>query len=170
VAQLFTLGSMKPRFYHYWGAHLLAIVSQAGGVFMVSVVSISCAGLFTKSADALSILEGILAIGAAYGLGALLGVLILGRVFYPLVRWLAGAPFAVGDKVMILRGPRRRKIAEVYAVWEERGQVRLRLSDEESKAVADVFACYEVKRVMEPNKSPEPTPVGAGSSASRTTL
>jgi hypothetical protein len=149
---------MKPRFYHYWGAHLLAIVSQAGGVFMVSVVAISCAGLFTQSSDVLSILEGILAIAAAYGLGALLGVLILGRVFYPLVRWLAGAPFAVGDKVMILRGARIRKIAEIYEVWDERGQVRLRLSDEERKAVADVFACYEVMRVMEPNTALEPTP------------
>jgi hypothetical protein len=142
---------MKPRFYHYWGAHLLAIVSQAGGVVMVSVVSISCAGLFTQSSNALSILEGILAISVAYGLGALLGVLILGRLFYPVVRWLAGAPFAVGDRVMILRGPRKRKIAEVYELWDSRGEVRLRLSDEECLAVADVFSCYEVMRVMEPN-------------------
>jgi hypothetical protein len=148
---------MKPRFYHYWGAHLLAIVSQAGGVFMVSVVSISCAALFTQSSDALSILEGILAIAAAYGLGALLGVLILGRLLYPVARWLAGAPFAVGDKVMILRGSRKRKIAEVYEVWDSRGQVRLRLSDEERKAVADVFSCYEVVRVKEPNKSLQAT-------------
>jgi hypothetical protein len=142
---------MKPRFYHYWGPHLQAIVSQVGGVMLVSVVSITCAGLFTGSANALSVVEGILAIAAAYGLGALLGILILGRLVYPVVYWLAGAPFAVGDKVMILRGPRIRKIAEVYEVWDSRGQVRLRLSDEEHDAVADVFLGYEVFRIKEPN-------------------
>jgi hypothetical protein len=97
------------------------------------------------------VLEGIIAIAAAYGLGALLGILILGRLFYPVVYWLAGAPFAVGDKVMILRGPRPRKVAEVYEVWHSRAQVRLRLSDEERDAVADVFSFYEVLRVKEPN-------------------
>jgi hypothetical protein len=148
---------MKPRFYHYWGAHLLAIVSQVGGVLLVSVVSISCASLFTGSGDMLSVAEGILAIAAAYGLGALLGILILGRLFYPVVSWLVGAPFAVGDKVMILRGPRIRKIAEVYEVWDSRGQVRLRLSDEEHDAVADVFMCYEVFRIKEPNKALQAT-------------
>ncbi len=144
---------MKPRFYHYWGAHLLAIVSQAGGVTLVSVISIACAELFTGSSDALSVLEGILAIAAAYGLGALLGIMILGRLLYPVVYWLAGAPFAVGDKVMILRGPRKRKIAEVYEVWDSRGQVRLRLSDEEREAVADVFSCCEVFKIKEPNEA-----------------
>jgi transcription antitermination factor NusG len=119
---------------------------------LVSVVSITCAGLFAGSADALSVVEGILAIAAAYGLGALLGMLILGRLLYPVARWLAGAPFGVGDKVMILRGPRTRKTAEVYEVWESRGQVRLRLSDEERDAVADVFECYEVFKIKEPNE------------------
>ncbi len=57
----------------------------------------------------------------------------------------------IRDKVMILRGPRKRKIAEVYEVWDSRGQVRLRLSDEECEAVADVFSYYEVLRVKEPN-------------------
>ena len=142
---------MKPRFYHYCGAHLFEIVSQIGGVILVSVVCITCAGLFAESSDALSVIEAILAIAAAYGLGALLGILILGKLFYPVVFWLAGAPFAVGDKVMILRGPRIRKIAEVYEVWDSRGQVRLRLSDEEHDAVADVFSCYEVFRIKEPN-------------------
>ena len=151
MAELGSFGWMKPRFYHYCGAHLTAIVCQAGGILLVSVVAIACAGLFAGSPDALSVLEGIIAIAAAYGLGALLGILILGRVFYPVVCWLAGAPFAVGDEVTILRGPRKRKTAEVYEVWNSRGQVRLRLSDEERDAVADVFSCYEVLRVKEPN-------------------
>ena len=81
---------MKPRFYHYWGAHLTAIVCQAGGVLLVAVVAIACAGLFVGTSDALSVLEGIIAIAAAYGLGALVGLLIPGRLFYPVVCRLAG--------------------------------------------------------------------------------
>ncbi len=61
---------------------------------------------------------------------------------------------------MILRGPRVRKIAEVYEVWDSRGQVRLRLSDEEHDAVADVFSYYEVSRIKEPNKPTEPNAFG----------
>lgn len=148
---------MKPRFYHYLGAHLVAIVGQVGGVFLVSTVSVICAGLFQDSTDLLSVAEGILAIAAAYGLGALLGILILGPLFYPIVCRLAGAPFAVGDRVMILRGPRIRKIAEVYEVWESRRQVRLSLSDEERDAVADVFSYNEVFRIKEPKGAPQPT-------------
>lgn len=97
-------------------------------------------------------LEGMLAIAASYPLGALLGILVPGRVFYPLVSWLAGAPFSVGDRVMILRGPRKCRVAEVYEVWESRGQVRLSLSKEESGDVADVFSENEVYRIKEPNR------------------
>jgi hypothetical protein len=127
---------------------------------MVSLVSVICASLFTGSADVLSVVEGILAIAAAYGLGALLGILILGPIFYPVVYRLVGAPFAVSDKVMILRGPRIRKIAEVYEVCVSRSQVRLRLSDEEHDAVADVFSCNEVLRINKPNKALQLTPSG----------
>jgi hypothetical protein len=149
---------MNPRFYHYWGAHLTPIVCQTGGVVLVSVVSVACADLFTGSSGLLPVLEGMLAIAASYPLGALLGILVLGRLFYPLVSWLAGAPFAIGDKVMILRGPRKRKVAEVYEVWESRGQVRLSLSQEESDGVADVFSENEVFRIKEPNRPPQGTP------------
>lgn len=165
-ASAFAFGGMKPRFYHYMGAHLTAIVAQAGGVILVSFVSIACAGLFTGSPDTLSVLEGILAIAAAYGLGALLGILTLGILVCPIVHWLASAPFTVGDKVMILRGQRARKIAEVYEIWDSRAQVRLRLSDEERDAVADVFSYNEVVRVKEPNQAVEPTRAPAGESGS----
>ena len=131
---------------------------------MVSVVSVACAGLFTKSSGILSVLEGMLAIAAAYPLGALLGILVLGRLLYPLVSWLAGAPFTVGDRVMILRGPRKRKVAEVYEVWESRGQVRLHLSNEESDDVADVFSENEVVRIKEPNRPLQGTPVSRSAS------
>ena len=133
------------------GAHLLSIVAQAGGVALVSVVSIACAGLLAKPVEPLALLEVILAVAAAYGLGALLGVIVLGRLFYPLVSKLAGAPFSVGDRVIILRGRRKRRVAEIYEIWDSRGQVRLRLSDDEREAVADVFSYYEVMKTKEPN-------------------
>jgi hypothetical protein len=133
------------------GAHLPAIVAQAGGVALVSVVSVACAGLFAEPIDLLSLLTVILAVAAAYGLGALLGVIILGRLFSLLVCKLAGAPFSVGDKVIILRGRRKGKVAEIYETWDSRGQVRLRLSDDESEGVADVFCYYEILKSQAPN-------------------
>jgi hypothetical protein len=70
---------MKPRFYHYMGAHMVAIVCQTSGVLLVAFVSISCAGLFTEPTDTISMLKGLLAIAAAYPLGALLGIFCLGH-------------------------------------------------------------------------------------------
>jgi hypothetical protein len=88
-------------------------------------------------------------------------VLLFGRLLYPLIARLAGAPFSVGEWVVILRGARYGAIAPVYEVWRERGQVRLRLSEEECRAVADVYSHHEVLRTEEPNKKLEPTAVTA---------
>jgi hypothetical protein len=76
---------MKPCFYHYWGAHLTAIVCQTGGVLSVALISVSCADLFGKTSGTLSVLEGMLAIAAAYPLGAVLGTLVPGRPLYKLI-------------------------------------------------------------------------------------
>ena len=62
---------------------------------------------------------------------------------------------------MILRGPRKGKIAEIYEVWDSRGQVRLRLSDEERDIFADVFSYYEVFKVKELPSVPHPDSIKA---------
>jgi hypothetical protein len=58
---------------------------------------------------------------------------------------------------MILRGQRAGKIAEVYEIWDTRRQVRLRLSEEEREAVADIFDDYEVLKIKQPSETIEST-------------
>jgi hypothetical protein len=141
---------MKPRFYNHIAAHFLAISAQGGGIIAVSAVAIACAPAI--NAD-LTWPLGIAIVGAslaAYPLGALLGTMFCGFFFHEIFRRIQGGPFKVGDRVMILRGKRQGKITEVYDVWASRLEVRLKLSDDESKTVADVYSEYEIMKVKEP--------------------
>ncbi len=70
-------------------------------------------------------------------------------VFWPLYslgRWLAGAPFHIGDRVRILVGPHRDRVVEIYEVWECRCQVRVKLDAQAEKEVRDVFSFTQVFR------------------------
>lgn len=69
--------------------------------------------------------------------------------FFRLLEKLNGAPFQVGDQVMILRGPHHGKIAEIYEIWESRNQVRLDLGPAEKCAVTDCFCYMEICRVLD---------------------
>jgi hypothetical protein len=68
-----------------------------------------------------------------------LAFLILGPV-YSLGERLAGAPFRVGDRVRILVGPHRDRVVDVYAVWAERHEVRVRLDAEAEQNYDDVLS------------------------------
>jgi hypothetical protein len=135
---------MKPRFYHHLAAHFPAIVAQAGGVALVSFASVSYAPLIAVDSGFSSLAGLALAVVAAYALGAILSILFVGPLVCRLIYRLVGAPFHEGDQVVILCGKRKGKITEVYEVWESRGEVRLRLSDDESESVTDVYLYYEV--------------------------
>jgi hypothetical protein len=76
-----------------------------------------------------------------------------------------GAPFHPGDYVQVLVGPNRGRVFQVDVIWEQRGQVCLELGSPRRKGVQFAFAYTQVFRVVLPNKSPEPTAVGAVSSA-----
>jgi hypothetical protein len=85
------------------------------------------------------------------GLLGLIVAGILGGMFFlgPLYHWRAaknGAPYQVGDTVLILAGAHRDRVARVYEVWSERGQVRVELGEEERRAVTDVFSYVAVCR------------------------
>ena len=87
----------------------------------------------------------VAAILGVLGAGIFGGMFILG----PLYRWRAtknGAPYRVGDEVLILAGAHRDRVARVYEVWSERGQVRVELSEEERRKVTDVFSYVAVCR------------------------
>lgn len=68
----------------------------------------------------------------------------------PIAARLQGWPFAVGDRVWILSGRHKNRIATVYAVWLERGLVRVDLGPELRKQFDDVYCAVTVCRVRNP--------------------
>jgi hypothetical protein len=90
----------------------------------------------------LMIVAGVLGVIVA---GVVGGMFILG----PLYRWWAtknGAPYRVGDEVLILAGAHRGRSARVYEAWSDRGEVRVELGENERRDVTDVFSNVEVCR------------------------
>jgi hypothetical protein len=89
----------------------------------------------------------LIAVGAALGffLAVFPGCFLLG----PLMLWAAqrnGAPFSIGDDVLILRGKHRGQVLRVYEVWRERGQVRVELGETDRVGFTDAFWNLEVCR------------------------
>ena len=72
--------------------------------------------------------------------------LILFGSIYAKVERLNGAPFQVGERVRILRGPHRDRVARIYATWDSRRQVRVDLGIDSNLAVTDVFSYTQVSR------------------------
>jgi hypothetical protein len=60
-----------------------------------------------------------------------------------------GAPFRAGDRVRILAGPHRDRLVRVYAIWEDRHQVRVELDAQAKTEVKDVFRYTEICRESE---------------------
>lgn len=85
----------------------------------------------------------------AGAIGFLCGVLA-GSVVLPPVCWwrgrVNGAPFHVGDQVRVLLGPYRDEVRVVYAVWDERGEVRLDFGPQAKEEFADVYSYLEICR------------------------
>jgi hypothetical protein len=152
IAELKRSAKMKPRFYHYIVAHYFAIVSQVGGVFLVSANSVACASLWDAPRSFSSCALFVVAVAAAYPLGAFLFSFAGGLLYYPIVCWLMGAPFSAGDSVVILTGRRKGQRTVIYEVWASRNQIRLRLSDDERESVADVYSYHQVVKTKQPNQ------------------
>ncbi|MEO0587684.1 MAG: hypothetical protein AAF078_08595, partial [Planctomycetota bacterium] len=97
---------------------------------------------------------GILWSGVVVLVAALLGFVLAGIfggifVLLPIYEWWRaknGAPFRIGDSVMILGGPHRGQVKRIYEVWATRSQVRVELSDIEREEVRDVLSDIAVRR------------------------
>jgi hypothetical protein len=63
--------------------------------------------------------------------------------FYHLRARLNGAPFHVGDRVHILVGPHRDRVARIHEVWNDRSQVRVELDDQETGTFSFTEVCRE---------------------------
>jgi hypothetical protein len=77
----------------------------------------------------------------------------------PIYHWRAaknGAPFRPGDRVRILVGPYRDRVAQVYAEWRY-NQVRVDLGELEKALHRDHFAPYQLLRDDGPTQPSDAT-------------
>ena len=82
--------------------------------------------------------------------GVLIGFPIIGSIYY--ARELAnGGPFKVGDRVYIIAGRHKGKVARVYSMWQG-GTVRLELGDEAKETFKDIFGGNELLRADDVRK------------------
>jgi uncharacterized protein (DUF58 family) len=94
--------------------------------------------------------------------GAVLAAWVLGFFTAFLLAWfflgpvyrhrgrVNGAPYKAGDEVQVLVDPHRGRIAVVYEVWADRGQVRVDLGESEKRALKDIFTNTQVLRRSAP--------------------
>ena len=90
------------------------------------------------------------------GLGFLVCVLFGSGVVVSLCRRVNGAPHEVGERVMILSGPRSGTRAPVYEIWAGQGRRSLLRVDLDEKARAefrDVYEEYELLRIPDKQSS-----------------
>lgn len=147
---------MKPPRLRYILAHTAGISTGLGvtGALAILLVSLHSQGVIIPHSGV--ILWVILASLPVSAIGYVVGLAFIWRMFLaPLAAGLQGWPFAVGDKVRILSGPRKDTISTVYEVWAERGQVRVDLGPEAGEKLEDVYCAVAVCRVRhtEPNGS-----------------
>jgi len=151
---------MKAPMVNRIAAHFLPIIAQAGGVTAVAILGFLYGRIGIFDVGVRLGIAVIASFAAAYAAGALIGTIFLGILLHEPFRRIQGAPFKIGDQVMILRGSRKGKVTEVYEIWYPRTQVRVRLTEDEAISVADVYSDYDLMKIEnEPNKAMQPTPV-----------
>jgi hypothetical protein len=82
-------------------------------------------------------------------LGFMAAVLVAGYILHPLyyvAAGLNGAPYTIGEHVIILAPRHRGKVVKIYEIWGERQEVRVELTDLEREKCTDVFSYFEVCR------------------------
>jgi hypothetical protein len=129
-----------------WPAKVYFSVVVLSSVWFVFALFRPVGDMFTHWQSAVTFVVSILA-APVFGLciSLPLAKLILLPIYY-LRGKLNGAPFRVGDRVRILVGPYRDRVAEVYAVWSERGQVCVEPGEPREAEGSEVFAFTQVCR------------------------
>lgn len=104
------------------------------------------------------VLITLLVISAVFtaAIGWLLGLMFLWPILARIAARIQGWPFAVGDAVWILSGKHKDVRTTVYAVWDERTQVRVNLGPEAEETFKDVFCMVAVCRVRNARQAASP--------------
>lgn len=161
--------TMKPSPHRYVLAHTAEISMGLGviGALAIMLVALHSQGVLIPQFGV--IIWVLLASLPVAGIGYVVGLIFIWHMMLSHVAArLQGWPFAVGEKVRILSGPHKYTVTTIYAVWSERGQVRVELAPEAREKVEDVYCAVAVCRARktEPCSAPNGGPaVRAGSSS-----
>jgi hypothetical protein len=154
---------VKPPLHRYLLAHTAGASAATGiiGALTLMLVGLHSEGALIPRVE-VSIWVALAAVPVA-AIGWMVGICFLWRiVLAPIAARLQGWPFAIGDQVWILSGRHKNTSTTIYAVWEERGQVRVELGPEAKDNVEDVYCAVAVCRT-EPTAAPD---CGPGKAAS----
>jgi len=152
--------NMKPRMLNKICAHAEIVACVLGACALDAVMIrwlMDEAPLRAIVADWHTMLYLLAALIPATLLGSLFGML----TFWPLVRVVCskinGAPLKPGDQVMVLTGPHRGAVAEVYGITRGQGGwelARLDLGIEERESFRDIYEEYSLLRIKRSEPSP----------------
>jgi hypothetical protein len=148
---------MKPSRFRYLLAHTANISVWIGvvGALAVMLVKLHSEGILIPKFGVV-IWIALAAIPVA-AIGWIVGLIFIWHMMLGHVAaWLQGWPFFVGDRVWILIGKHKGTNTTVYAVWSERGQVRVELGREAKEKVEDVYCAVGICRAPKGQASPPP--------------
>jgi hypothetical protein len=137
---------VSPSRWQYVFAHTVGLATGTSSLLFAVYVGWHCSFSF---GSLIGVFWLICALLIALPLGWLLGFLCLcicGPLIFRVIAKINGAPFRAGDWVRILSGSHRDRIVCVYAVWDERGQLRVELDEQAKKGAKDVFSYFEICR------------------------
>jgi hypothetical protein len=135
--------TMKPSVIRYFFGHGFAVSMCVGALVVTVLVGWSC-GAFSIWAT--------IAVLIALPLGGVLGALFLWPFVFAIGSKINGSPFHADDLVHILVGPHRDRVGRICEMWPSRNQVRVQISEQAEKDVADVFSYNEICRERDVNK------------------
>lgn len=114
-------------------------------VFTLREIDPTLSGFTTSSGAFWTVVSGLLAFVAGFFLAVIVGWPLFG----PFLMWCSeanGAPFAVGDRVMILTGPFADRMSTIYSTWQH-DTLRVDLGEEAKARFEDIFGAYQLLRV-----------------------
>ncbi|MEZ0385806.1 MAG: hypothetical protein ACAI34_01970 [Verrucomicrobium sp.] len=140
--------------YHLSGGLGTAVLAIGIGSFFVRK------GLeFSHFAEISMLLAFIFWLASMTGLGYLFGAVFLAWLIVPLCRRMNGAPYKIGDKVIMLTGPKQGLTSTVCELVKGQGgqwQARIDLGNEARNSCRDTFEEFQLLRSDNPSSCPSP--------------
>jgi hypothetical protein len=126
---------------------LLGACALAGAIFILLSREVGLASILSDLRAALFLTFGLF---LATLLGYFVGMFTCWPFIRPICSRVNGAPFKIGDHVLVLSGPEQGQTAEVYEITVGQGGwnlVRLDFGEERRKSFRDIFEEYSLLRI-----------------------